>query len=97
MLMAVKTNAVAKTVRKILVIRSKSAACNYCARRIVNAPGELSSTCGIQRRVLRGANKIVHLAHLVVRFSKNARSRDVRIVAFELAAAVNQDHIAFLQ
>jgi hypothetical protein len=95
--MPVQSNPVPEAMCEVLVVRAVARRRNHTTRRVIHCSGQPSFARRIKRRILRSADDFVCLLNLLRRLAVNPRARHVRGVAFHLAAAVNQDHIAFTQ
>src|SRR3974390_351914 len=96
MLMAVEADAVADAVGEEVVVRAETGSGDHGTGGIVNRTGKFSGAGRVERDVLRFADSRIGSEHFFGGLAENSRAGDVRLVALDRAAAIDQDNITFL-
>src|SRR5438309_7108698 len=97
MLVAVESDAVAQSMREILVVRSIAGVGDHLARSVIHRAGQPPGTRRIERRILRFAHDFVSARHFFWRLAKTSCARNVGLVTIYRAAAVDQHYVALFQ
>src|SRR5436309_6285356 len=82
-------------VREIFIAGSKSGLFDYFARRRVDVFTSDARPGGVERGRLRALYGVPYALVLVGGFAENGRARDVGLIAFDAAPAVDQNDVAF--
>src|SRR5882672_11053483 len=97
MFVAIEADAVAQAVREKFVVWAEAAGGNHGTGCIIYCAREFAAACGVESGILRSADNVVNLAHFFRWLAKYTSARNVRIVAFQFAAAINQYDVTFLE
>src|SRR5882724_7241270 len=97
MFVAVEANSMAEAMSKEFVVRSVPGRGDDTTRGVVHGSRQFAFLRRIERSVLRFPYEFIGLPNFFRWLAENSCTRDVRWVAFDFTAAIEQHHVAFAQ
>src|SRR5215469_11587944 len=95
MLVAVETDAVAKAVCEEFVVGTITRRGDHRASGVVNRAGKLAGAGAVEGRTLGLADDFVGALDFFGRLAGKARAGDIGLIAFDRAAAIDENDLAF--
>ena len=94
-LMSVHAHAMPDAMTEVLVVGTKACIDNHLARRRIHGFTRYTGARRLERRRLRAMFDLEHIFHALRGFAQHEGTRDVAAVAFDLAAAVDEQNASF--
>jgi hypothetical protein len=97
MLVAVEADAMAKAMREEFIVGAKAGGGDHRASGIVNGTRKFACAGRVKGRALGLSDQLVRAFDFVGRLAEDAGARDIRLVALDGAAAIDENNVALPQ